>query len=162
MFNVHAIREPKTDARGCNVFSAARILFLVVAVDDRPASTGCQGCNVFFEALLGRKESQAMGKQGVHIYFQRLPSLGYQGQLSSCVCNIRGVNRVTGEVHNEHINWKRTQVTYNNTTTILSTQQKHINLKRTKVTGFEHREFRSKSEENQRKTGYLFFQQIDS
>ena len=59
---------------------------------------------------------------------------------------------MTGEVHNEHINWKRTQVTYNNTTTILSTQQKHINLKRTKVTGSEHREFRkdpeSKSEEN--------------
>ena len=93
MFNVHAIREPKTDTRGCNVFSEARILFLVVAVVDNPASAGCQGCNVFFEALLGRKESQAMGKQGVHIYFQRLPSLGYQGQLSSCVCNIRGVNR---------------------------------------------------------------------
>ena len=59
---------------------------------------------------------------------------------------------MTGEVHNEHINWKRTQVTYNNTTTILSTQQKHINLKRTKVSGSEHREFRTdpetKSEEN--------------
>ena len=121
--------------------------FLLLLLLTAQHQLGAKGAMYSLRHSSGARRAKPWGSKEC-IYFQRLPSLGYQGQLSSCVCNIRGVNR---ECQERMQNKMEEDPGHNNTTTILSTQQKHINLKRTKVTGSEHREFRkdpeSKSEE---------------